>query len=92
MKTVDKMEVLHSQSAEYIQQGETGKFLKLIPDTFLIKGKEKDGVFNQGYAIRHINRRDILLIDVVEEENIVGQIKPFHAGEILQWQVEGIVN
>ena len=39
MKTVDKVEVLQSQSAEYIQQGETGKFLKLIPDTFLIKGK-----------------------------------------------------
>ncbi|MFD1095927.1 MBL fold metallo-hydrolase [Salegentibacter chungangensis] len=67
MKTVDKMEVLHSQSAEFIEQGETGKFLKLIPDTFIIKGKEKDGVFNQGYAIRHINRRDILLLDVVEE-------------------------
>ncbi len=31
-------------------------------------------------------------IDVVEEKNIVGQIKPFHAGETLQWQVEGIVN
>ncbi|WP_417887999.1 MBL fold metallo-hydrolase [Zunongwangia sp.] len=67
MKTVDKMEVLHSQSAEYILKGETGKFLKLIPDTFLIKGEEKDGVFNQGYALRHINRRDIILIDVVEE-------------------------
>ncbi len=67
MKTVDKMEVLHSQSAEFVQKGETGKFLKLIPDTFIIKGEEKDGVFNQGYAIRHINRQDILLIDVVEE-------------------------
>ena len=31
-------------------------------------------------------------IDVVEEKNVVGQIKPFHAGETLQWQVEGIVN
>ena len=31
-------------------------------------------------------------IDVVEERNIVGQIKPFHAGETLQSQVEGIVN
>jgi len=31
-------------------------------------------------------------IDVVEEKNIVGQIKPFHAGENLQWKVEGIVN
>ena len=67
MKTVDKMEVLHSQSAEFIEKGEKGKFLKLIPDTFIIKGEEKDGAFNQGYAIRHINRQDILLIDVVEE-------------------------
>ena len=31
-------------------------------------------------------------IDVVEEENVVGQIKPFHAGETLHWQVEGILN
>ena len=30
--------------------------------------------------------------DVVEGKNIVGEIKPFHAGETLQWQVEGIVN
>ena len=31
-------------------------------------------------------------IDVVEEENIVGQIKPFHAGETLKWQVESKLN
>ena len=31
-------------------------------------------------------------IDVVEESNIVGQIKPFHAGETLKWQVENISN
>ena len=31
-------------------------------------------------------------IDVFEEENIVGQIKPLHAGETLQWEVDGIVN
>ncbi|APU70006.1 hypothetical protein [Christiangramia flava] len=66
MKTVDKMEVLHSQTPEFIQQGETGKFLKLIPDTFIIKGDEVDGTFNQAYAIRHLNRRDMLLIDTVE--------------------------
>lgn len=68
MKTVDKMEVLHSQSAEFIVQGEVGKFLKLIPDTFIIKGSEQENGYNQGYAIRHINRKDILLIDVVEKE------------------------
>ncbi len=68
MKTADKMEVLNSQSAEFIAQGEVGKFLKLIPDTFIIKGSEQENGFNQGYAIRHINRKDILLIDVVEKE------------------------
>ncbi len=31
-------------------------------------------------------------IDVIEEKDIVEQIKPFHAGETLNWQVEGIVN
>ena len=31
-------------------------------------------------------------IDVVEEQNIIGQIKPLHAGETLEWQVKGIVN
>lgn len=67
MKTVDKMEILNSQSAEFIQKGETGKFLKLIPDTFIIKGAETEEGFNQGYAIRHLNLKDIILIDVVEE-------------------------
>lgn len=66
MKTVDKMHILNSQSAEFIEQGETGKFLKLIPDTFLIKGAESESGVHQGYAIRHINRKDIILIDVVE--------------------------
>src|SRR5690554_2363127 len=59
MKTVDKKEVYSSQSAEFIAQAEEGKFLKLIPDTFIIK--MEDG--KQGYAIRHLNRKDILLID-----------------------------
>lgn len=61
MKTVDKKEVYSSQSPEFIEQAEEGKFHKLIPDTFIIKmegGK-------QGYAIRHLNRKDILLIDTV---------------------------
>lgn len=67
MKTVDKMEVLHSQSAEFIKQAEPGKFHKLIPDTFIIKGEKTELGYNQGYAIRHINRQDMILIDVVEE-------------------------
>lgn len=61
MKTVDKKEVLSSQSAQFIQEGEEGKFLKLISDTFIIK--MENGA--QGYAIRHINMTDMILIDTV---------------------------
>jgi hypothetical protein len=63
MKSVDKKEVISSQSAEYIQQAEAGKFFKLIPDTFIIKMENG----KQGYAIRHLNRQDMLLIDTTGE-------------------------
>ena len=59
MKSVDKKEVISSQSAEFIQQAEAGKFHKMIPDTFILK--MENGA--QGYAIRHLNRQDMLLID-----------------------------
>lgn len=59
MKSVDKKEVISSQSAEFIKQGEEGKFLKMISDTFIIKTENG----TQGYAIRHLNGMDFLLID-----------------------------
>ncbi len=31
-------------------------------------------------------------IEVIDKNKVVGQIKPFHGGETLNWQVEGIVN
>ena len=61
MKTVDKKEVVNRESAEFIKQTETGKFVNLVPDTFVIK--MEDG--SQGYAIRHLNRQDMILIDTV---------------------------
>lgn len=59
MKSVDKKEVISSQSAEFIKQGEEGKFLKMVSDTFIIKMEGG----TQGYAIRHLNMKDMLLID-----------------------------
>ena len=59
MKSIDKKEVISSQSAEFIKQGEEGKFLKMVSDTFIIK----TGNETQGYAIRHLNMHDMLLID-----------------------------
>ena len=61
MKSVGKKEVINRQSAEFIKQGEEGKFLKLIPDTFIIK--TANGA--QGYAIRHLNGKDMILIDTL---------------------------
>ena len=87
MKTVDKMQILQSQSAEFIEQGETGKFLKLIPDTFIIKGAESELGVHQGYAIRHINRKDIILIDVVEEATKVAVKKLVEDG----YTIKGIL-
>lgn len=63
MKTVEKRKVYSSQSAEFIQNSETGKFLKLISDTFILKMENG----NQGYAIRHLNGKDMLLIDTTEK-------------------------
>ncbi len=31
-------------------------------------------------------------IEVIDKNKVVGQIKPFHAGETLKWQVQGIIN
>lgn len=59
MKSVDKKEVISSQSAKFIKQGEEGKFLKTVSDTFIIKTEGG----TQGYAIRHLNMHDMLLID-----------------------------
>ena len=63
MKTVEKREVYSSQSAEFIQSSEPGKFHKLISDTFILKMENG----NQGYAIRHLNGMDMLLIDTTEK-------------------------
>lgn len=63
MKTVEKREVYSSQSAEFIQNSEPGKFHKLISDTFIIKMENG----NQGYAIRHLNGKDMILIDTTEK-------------------------
>ena len=63
MKTVEKREVYSSQSAEYIKNSEPGKFHKLISDTFIIKMENG----NQGYAIRHLNGKDMILIDTTEK-------------------------
>lgn len=63
MKSIDKKEVISSQSAEFIKQGEEGKFLKMVSDTFIIKTANG----TQGYAIRHLNMHDMLLIDTTGE-------------------------
>ena len=62
MKTVEKREVYSSQSADFIHSTEEGKVGNLISDTFIIKMENG----KQGYAIRHHNGKDMLLIDTSE--------------------------
>jgi len=39
----------------------------LIPNTFIIKGEAGQEGFSQGYAVRHQNQKDIILIDAIEK-------------------------
>ena len=62
---MNKMDV--SPTPAFVESQKTGEFIKILPDTFIIKGGKNDRGFDQGYAIRHRNRKDYILIDVVEE-------------------------
>ena len=57
-------------------------------------GAKITGAGGGGCVIALTQKDDDLseFVNVIEENNIVGQIKPFHAGETLNWEVEGIIN
>lgn len=53
-------------TAEFIDNQHTGKFIEILPNTFMIKGAINDRGFDQGYALKR-GKNELLLIDVVEE-------------------------
>lgn len=53
-------------TAEFIDNQHTGKFIEILPNTFMIKGAINDRGFDQGYALKR-GKSELLLIDVVEE-------------------------
>lgn len=54
-------------TAEFIDNQHTGKFVELLPGTYMIKGAINDRGFDQAYALTNNNRKELILIDVVEE-------------------------
>jgi hypothetical protein len=46
-----------------------GEPVKILPDVFLAKAKDQNGNIVNTYAVRHENRHDLLLIDMVYPEN-----------------------
>lgn len=54
-------------TAEFIDNQHTGKFVELLPGTYMIKGAKNDRGFDQAYALANNNRKELILIDVVEE-------------------------
>ena len=44
--------------------------------------------------IRLVSRSNEIpkFFEVIDKNKVVGQIKPFHAGETLNWQVDGTLN
>lgn len=54
-------------TAEFIANQHTGKFIKILPGTYIIKEAKNELGFDQGYALANGNSKELLLIDVVEE-------------------------
>lgn len=56
-----------SPTGSFIANQHTGKFIQLLPNTYLIKGAINDRGFDQGYALSNFNNKEFILIDVVQE-------------------------
>lgn len=54
-------------TAEFIARQHTGKFVNILPGTYIIKGAKNEQGFDQGYALSPSNKKELLLIDVVDE-------------------------
>ena len=67
--------------------------LKKFKKSHLVKAKILE-IDTDKEKIRLASRSNEIpeFIDVIEKNKVVGKIKPFHGGETLKWQVEGIVN
>jgi glyoxylase-like metal-dependent hydrolase (beta-lactamase superfamily II) len=65
----DKIEVF--SRLDELRTAEFGTSVKILPDTFLLKFDKHRHRFGNGYAIRHRNGKDLVLIDTVRKEHKV---------------------
>lgn len=65
MKNVINSEGMNP-TPEFISKQHTGKFIQLLPDTYMIKGGKNDRGCDQGYVIKRRNQDEYVLIDVVD--------------------------
>lgn len=65
---MDKKDITNgiTPTPEYIATQHTGKLIDLLPDTYMIKGGKNERGFEQGYAIKKRNKKQVVLIDVVD--------------------------
>lgn len=54
-------------TAEFIADQHTGKFVEILPHTYIIKGAKNERGFDQAYALSDSRQREFVLIDVVQE-------------------------
>jgi hypothetical protein len=54
-------------TADFIANQHTGKFIEILPHTYMIKGAKNDRGFDQAYAVSDSRNREFVLIDVVQE-------------------------
>lgn len=62
----------NNPTAEFIDNQYTGKFFEILPNIFMVKGAVNNRGFNQGYAVGNNTRKELVLIDVVEEASREG--------------------
>jgi len=67
MDIIDNYEILNW--LDEVIEAKPGQAVKILPDVFLAKATDKDGNVVNTYAIRHENRHDLLLIDMIYPEN-----------------------
>lgn len=66
MKIENKTEGM-SPTAKFIADQHTGKFVQILPNTYIIKGAVNNRGFDQAYAVSKFKNRELVLIDVVQE-------------------------
>ncbi|WGK64504.1 MBL fold metallo-hydrolase [Croceiramulus getboli] len=67
MEVKDRIDIF--STLDELRTAVYGDPVKILPETFLMKVKKFKHRFGNTYALRHLNRKDLILIDAIRPEN-----------------------